>query len=214
MRPQCKSIRTRTIFALALLAAALAPLTGAQAWTFKVIHNFCAKANCADGYLPVARLLLDPAGNIFGTSDGGGKLGGGTIFELSPNGDKWSYRTLYRARGFDEFDAPLIMDTSGNLYGTTYQGGKYFYGSAYELERPLTGESWKLKTLHSFCPTSPCADGQYPEDGLAYAGQATGAAYDGLSPLYAGTQLGGSTQGNGSGVIYELTHKPGSLKWH
>ena len=205
--------RTQIILAGTLLAAVLLP-TAAQAWKYKVIHSFCQKPGCVDGFLPAAHLLLDGAGHIFGTSSGGGKEGGGAIFELSRDGENWTYRTLYRVRGFDLTITPLIIDTSGNLYGTTFQGGKYFSGSAYEVVRPQDGGRWKQKTLYSFCPTSPCADGQYPEDGLAYAGQATGALYDGVSPLYGGTQAGGSMQDSGAGVIYQLSHKPGSAHWH
>jgi len=51
---------------------------------FTVLHAFCAEANCTDGEAPWAGLTMDSAGHLFGTTSGGGKNGGGTIFEVTP----------------------------------------------------------------------------------------------------------------------------------
>lgn len=57
------------------------------------------------------------------------------------------HQVLYNSRNPDYFTSSLIIDTSGNLYGTTLSSGKFFDGSAYELVRPQTGAKWKLKVL-------------------------------------------------------------------
>jgi uncharacterized repeat protein (TIGR03803 family) len=52
--------------------------------SFELLHRFCAETNCTDGKYPYAGLVMDASGNLFGTTRGGGKFGGGTVFELSP----------------------------------------------------------------------------------------------------------------------------------
>ncbi|MFL6688786.1 MAG: choice-of-anchor tandem repeat GloVer-containing protein [Alphaproteobacteria bacterium] len=211
--PRGTQLRLLTITA-ALLAAALFSATAAQAWTYKVIHSFCTKPSCTNGYLPVSRLLLDSAGNLFGTASGGGKVGGGLVFELERDGSRWRYHILHASSDSDDIDSPLIMDVGGNLYGTTVFGGKYHQGSAYELLRPQDGGRWKQQILHHFCAVDFCPDGSQVEGGLTYAGAATGALYDGMSPLFGIAQTGGRSDERGYGTVYELTHKPGSSHWH
>ncbi len=91
-----------------------------------MLYNF---GNGTDGYFPWAGLILDAAGNLYGTTPGGTNGGAGTVLELSPNeGGGWTYTVLHEFGGGDGGLYPsgsLIFDAAGNLYGTTGHGGLY-----------------------------------------------------------------------------------------
>ena len=97
----------------------LTPAAGGG-WTEKVLHSF---SNGTDGGYPVAGLIFDAAGNLYGTTYRGGTYGCGTVFELTPAaGGSWTEKVLYSfGNGTDGAypDAGLIFDAAGNLYGTT-----------------------------------------------------------------------------------------------
>ncbi len=103
----------------------------------------------------------------------------------------------------------MILDTQGDLFGTTRQGGTG-HGTAFELVR--TGKSWTFKRLYAFCAQPDCKDGDdVGGSGLAYMGQRDGAAYDGTSPLYGTTYQGGKYN---SGTAFSLTPPaPGKKHW-
>jgi len=113
-------------------------------WTEKVLHSFNENGN--DGYNPQqASLILDAAGNLYGTTPFGGPLGGcsglgcGTVFELTPKaGGLWTEKVLhsFNDNGTDGYDpwAGLILDTAGHLYGTTYFGGASGGGTVFEIK--------------------------------------------------------------------------------
>jgi len=86
-----------------------------------VLHAFSEKEG--DGEYPWASLVMDKAGNLYGTTAGGGKYNAGAVFEVSPQGAETLVYSF--AGGSDGADpvAPLIMDKAGNLYGTTQMGG-------------------------------------------------------------------------------------------
>jgi uncharacterized repeat protein (TIGR03803 family) len=107
---------TVTLFVILLL------VPGAGAQTYKVLYKFKGSPN--DGYGP-SGLVFDTAGNLYGTTVGGG-LSNGTVFKLSPNGDgTWTESVIYSFQWSDGVYplADLIFDDAGNLYGTTIQGG-------------------------------------------------------------------------------------------
>jgi uncharacterized repeat protein (TIGR03803 family) len=87
---------------------------------------------------PRGGLVMDPSGNLYGTTSGGA-LGYGEIFELSPSataGTEWHKTVLYRFSGGDDGSTPeggLIFDAAGNLYGTTSGGGGNQAGTVFEL---------------------------------------------------------------------------------
>jgi uncharacterized repeat protein (TIGR03803 family) len=107
-----------------------------------VLHSFSGYPN--DGSAPLAGLIADSAGNLYGTTNVGGSsfcFGGGcgTVFELSPpttTDGTWIQKVLYSFTGGNDGGYPqagLIADSAGNLYGTTYVGGASNNGTVFEL---------------------------------------------------------------------------------
>jgi uncharacterized repeat protein (TIGR03803 family) len=132
-------------------------------WIERVIYNFQAGT---DGAAPSASLIFDGAGNLYGTTISGGPSLDGTVFQLTPTGGGgWSESVLH---SFTDDDGAylvdrLILDQSGNLYGTTVFGGRFHGGTAFQLSPPTPGGGWTLTTLHDFTGR---ADGIDPEAGL------------------------------------------------
>ena len=90
--------------------------TPGTGWTETVLYNF---QNGADGFKPWPSLIFDSAGNLYGAAVDGGAGGRGTIFELSPSGNSWTFKLLYSFSG-NTGDAcgprqPLAFDATGNL---------------------------------------------------------------------------------------------------
>jgi uncharacterized repeat protein (TIGR03803 family) len=93
--------------------------------TETVLYTFCARKRCADGGTPVAGVIGDKEGNLYGTTelggthcDGGGAGGCGTVFKLSPDGTETVLHSFNGPDGESPF-GNLIADSDGNLYGTT-----------------------------------------------------------------------------------------------
>jgi uncharacterized repeat protein (TIGR03803 family) len=140
-----------------------------------------------DGGFPEG-VIIDSAGNLYGTTSGGGAAESGVVFELSPAG---TYRVLYRFSGGADGGSPgagVIRDSAGNLYGTTMFGGAAGLGVIFKVS-PQGQET----VLYSF-PGGP--DGATPFAGVVS---------DSAGNLYGTTVDGGGTFGEGgSGVVYEL----------
>ena len=142
-------------------------------------------------------LIFDAAGDLYGTSTGGG--GNGYVFELTPNGDgTWALSLLHSffKNGTDGLHpyGSLILDAAGNLYGTTALGGSGACagdgcGTVFELT-PAGGGNWTETILHSFVGAN---DGNQP----------TGNPYiDATGRLYGMTQTGGKSN---LGIVYRIT---------
>ncbi len=171
-------------------------------WIETVLHSF--NRNGTDGAYPYAGLVLDAAGNLYGTTTSGGihtcdgiYAGCGTIFELSPRqGGGWTETVLHSfgslADGYYPY-AGLIFDSHGNLYGTTFGGGIHGYGTAFELT-PREGGGWTETVLHSF---GNGTDGVSPDAGLIF---------DSLGNLYGTTNSGGI---HNAGTAFELSPREG-----
>jgi len=121
-----KFARLTSITGIVLVIMLALPATmPAQSQTLTVLHTF---TNLPDGARPVGRLLLDPAGNLYGTTTIGGKIGYGSVFKLDPNGNESVFYSFAGpALGLppdgNEPLGGLIRDATGNLYGTTLHGG-------------------------------------------------------------------------------------------
>jgi uncharacterized repeat protein (TIGR03803 family) len=106
-------------------------------WKETTLYDF---PNCADGCLPAGTPAFDRAGNLYATASGGvADCGGytcGVVFQLSPqqNGT-WKFSVVYRLHGTDGNFLPygVIVDSKGNIFGTTSAGGKYNAGVAFEI---------------------------------------------------------------------------------
>jgi len=176
-------------------------------WTEKILHSF--DLNGKDGALPLAGLIFDSAGNLYGTTATGGDVpcdppnGCGTVFKLTPgtNG-QWIHTGLHSFRGNGATsrdganpEASLIFDANGNLYGTTAAGGRS-YGTVFELT-PGSNGSWTESVLYRFCAVQHCVDGTHPFAGLIFDAQGN---------LYGTTSGGGAFCSNGGcGTVFQLT---------
>lgn len=190
---ECGKLGCGTVFELS-------PKSGGG-WTEKILYSF--KAGTSDGQNPSAPLLMDAAGNLYGTTVAGGTGGSvnsGTVFKLSPNGSGGYTETLlhsFTSNGTDGINpfAGLVLDSKGNLYSTTGAGGTYGFGTVFELS-PGSNDKWTETILHSF---GASGDGQYP--------QFSGVIFDKSGNLYGTTSGGGS---NANGIVFKMTPASGS----
>ena len=159
--------------------------------TETVLYNFCAQSGCADGVHPYAGLVMDAAGNLYGTTYQGGSKGNGVVFKLAPNGTETVLHTFCEQSGCTDGALPragLATDAAGNLYGTTSAGGAAGWGVVFKLAPDGTET-----VLYNFCSQSSCTDGSGPWAGLIL---------DAAGNLYGTTQTGGN---NGAGVLFIVT---------
>jgi uncharacterized repeat protein (TIGR03803 family) len=188
MRDKGLSTGLRSSFAILVVSLFMMGI-GASAQE-AVVHNF----DDFDGQQPIAGLIIDHSGNLYGTTFYGGANGDGAVFELTPqSGGGWVETVLFSFNdlGNDGFwpNSRLVFDASGNLYGTTFFGGTFGVGTVYELS-PTTGGNWTGKTIHSF--DNRGGDGTWPHASLIV---------DASGNLY-GTTAGGGAAGDG--IVYEL----------
>ena len=182
-----------------------------KAYTYKVLYSFCAQANCADGASPGTTLTIDEAGNLFGVTYYGATDGAGVIFKLAPNKKKtrWTYTVLH---SFAENAYPyftLLLDKSGNLYGSSNEDGSKRAGTIFQLAFNQSKGTYAFRTLHNFCTEGgDCTGGAYP--------------YNGNVPLVMledGSLIGTASDGGAqdSGVVFKLTPPGGAAgakaKW-
>lgn len=165
-------------------------------WTYNIIYEF-GSGGVYDASGPYGPLTVDASGALYGTSQGGGTYGYGTVFKLSSSNGVWTDTVLFNFTldyGSDPSPVGVVLDASGNLYGSTTYGGPYGVGTIYKLT-PTTG-FWNRTILHTFAGT----DGAYPYGELAI--DKSGALY--------GTSDSGGTFGYGN--VYKLSSTNG--KWN
>jgi uncharacterized repeat protein (TIGR03803 family) len=154
------------------------------------LYSFCSAPNCTDGGQPIAGLIQDKLGNLFGTTANGGANDQGTVFELTKSGKEivlHSFGAVNSGDGRWPW-AGLIWDSESYLYGTTYTGGAYDSGTVFKVDR-----AGKETVLHSFCAEPDCVDGAAP-------------SFASLVRDRAGNLYGVAQQGAyQSGVVFKLT---------
>ena len=152
-------------------------------WTQTILYHFLD----LQGPDAAGKLVFDSAGNIFGTTQGGGSNEIGIAYELSPSGDTWTENTIVN---FQNIAVPsgLIRDSAGNLYGTTRGLGGRDFGNVFELVR--AGSSWNTVTLYTF---------RFQEDG---GFPMTALIADAQGNLYGSASAGGT---GGGGTIFKMS---------
>jgi hypothetical protein len=175
--------------------------------TEQTLYTFCSQANCTDGEGPWSSLVMDTAGNLYGTTIAGG-ADYGVVFALSPNpgGTGWSESVLYTfcTQGSPCAEGgggnPLVMDEMGTLYGTS-AGGTFNRGSVFALTPNQSRTAWTNTLLYSFCPQGwPCPDGGAP-----------GAlVMDKAGTLYG---IAGGGNSGAAGVIFQLAPNLSRTAW-
>jgi uncharacterized repeat protein (TIGR03803 family) len=171
-------------------------------WTESVLYRFAANQQGLNS--PYGGVIFDSAGNLYGTTIGGGtgncpNPGCGAVYKFAPSGQSGILSVLYSFTGQGDGSTPyagLAFDPAGNLYGTTFwaslvTGG---YGTVFELLP--SGGGWSEKTLYSFTGGS---DGGNPWAGVTL---------DSAGNLYGATT---EAQNNPlQGAVFELAPSGGS----
>jgi hypothetical protein len=187
-----------------------------------MIHSFCAQKNCRDGNTP-SSLLIDMSGNLYGTTEYGGKNfndeGEGLVFELKSNADRstWHFTSLYEfgnrglcdtgcfpnALTYAGAQSGAPYDGTSSLYGTTLGGGGHQSGGGLVFQ--LTpGRTWREKVVYLFCSEwdgTDCIDGNGPD----------GIAADTLGNIFGVTVGGGLKKNKYAGTAFQLS--PSGRKW-
>jgi uncharacterized repeat protein (TIGR03803 family) len=136
----------------------LTPNQDGTAWTETILYSLCSQYNgntCLDGQTPRAGLVMDEAGNLFGTTTSGGASNQGVVFQLTPNlnpAAPWAETVIHSfdSRSGDgiEPQAGLIIDQAGNLYGTNLD-------TVFQLSPNADHTAWTHTVLYRFCPQKP-----------------------------------------------------------
>ncbi len=165
-------------------------------WTQSVIHTFTGGT---DGSGPGSPVVLDKAGNIYGTTPTGGSKGVGVVYQLKPKGATgWTFLVIHTFTGGNDGSGGsagrILIDATGNLFGVCTVGGANGSGVAYEMT-PSAGK-WTFKTLYAFK--------NQPDGALPYGGVIA----DKSGNLYGTTYYAGA---HALGTVYKLTRN--GSKW-
>lgn len=149
--------------------------------TFTLLYSFQGAGSTRDGGLPLGRLVADAAGNLYGTTENGGSGSWGTVFKFDTTGAETVLQSFSGPDGDGSLPtAGLVIDASGNLYGTTSS-------SIFELDT-----SGNLTVLYDFTGGADGGNSRAP------------LLRDSAGNLYGTTYTGGNTNGSGYGVVFEL----------
>jgi uncharacterized repeat protein (TIGR03803 family) len=117
---------------VAILAITLALVNRVLAQTETILNNF----NSSNGSYSLTPVIFDNSGNLYGTAIDGGSFNLGAVFKLTKSGGRWTETVLWNFdnNGTDGWNSHgVVLDSAGNLYGTTQQGGRSNYGIVYEI---------------------------------------------------------------------------------
>ncbi len=171
---------------------------------FKLLYTFCSLANCADGAQAFTPLIQGSDGNLYGATEFGGANQSGVIYRLTLDGSYTVLHNFCSSSGSGcadgTFPTYLAQDADGNLFGTTYENGRYGGGTIFELT--ATG---RFSVLHNF----DFVDGDGSDSGLVLANDGN---------FYGSTELGGV---HAIGTLFEITpagafsslYSFGNLSW-
>jgi len=165
---------------------------GGGVWTENVVYSF---AGAPDGAAPANGVVLDAAGNLYGTTSAGGTNGWGTVFELKPSGSGWSEGILHSFQSGSDGLTPtgsVFLDGTGRVFGSTLTGGTGG-GIVYQL-LPSGGGNWSLTPLYDFT-------------GITFGGSYHTLIMDNAGNLYGTASADGSHQ---QGSVFKLTWSNGS----
>ena len=143
-------------FTGAIVVGSLVAAQAAEALTYSVMHSFVKDGT--DGIIPYAGLMQDTNGNLWGTTEGGGTNGAGTVFEITAAGTYSVARNFGVGTDGTYPRATLIQDKNGNFWGTTFEGGTNGMGTVFEITA-----AGGYSVMHSF---GAGTDGSYPQAGL------------------------------------------------
>jgi uncharacterized repeat protein (TIGR03803 family) len=198
-----------TVLTLLGSSASLAADKDSPGWQLTTLYAFTGEA---DGSLPAAGVVLDSAGNVYGTTPFGGTFGGscpvgfgcGVAFKVDPKGHETVLHSFTGgADGAGPYPGGLLRDGAGLLYGTAESGGTYNLGTVFKLQ-PFPRACvtalcpWNETVLYSFGPFG--SDGSTPSGTLIQ---------DAEGNFYGATQggTGNGCGGNGCGTVFKLdTH--------
>jgi uncharacterized repeat protein (TIGR03803 family) len=164
-------------------------------WQQTVIHSF---SGSSDGNAPYAPVVFDSHGNLYGNTYLGGSAGQGIVYRLSPQpSGEWTETIVHTFLGQGADDggqtfAGLVLDKNGNVFGSTFAGGKFNYGTVFEL---VAANGFHSAVLHSFDLNGK--DGTLPNAVI----------FDASGNLWGTTQ--GAGQNDGNGTIFKLTRGAG-----
>jgi uncharacterized repeat protein (TIGR03803 family) len=181
----------------------LTPRPGKKKWAFRQVYDFCGSyPQCLDGALPwMGNVVVDGTGHLFGTTMSGGATNHGLVYALTPSGkNQWLESVLYNFCSLADCadgqspSGTLLLDSIGNLYGTTGAGPSNCADPAQcgVVFRLSPGSPWQEAVLHTFCQRSGCADGAGPGGALIL---------DVVGNLVGTTFIGG---GQNAGAIFRL----------
>ncbi len=149
-----------------------------------VLHSF--KGGTTDGLFPEAGLVRDSAGNLYGTTTLGGADGYGIVFKVTASGEESVLHSFGQTSDDGRYpSANLTLDSKGDLYGTTQQGGTSGFGTIFKVDG-----NGKETIVHNFAGNP--SDGQYPVQNMIR---------DAKGNFYGATELGGVVN---DGIVFKL----------
>lgn len=183
--------KIKAVFAVIIAGAILSSVSATYVRSSeRILHSF--PTTDGDGARPVAELLHAPDGNFYGTTASGGQSGFGTVFKLTSDGTESVIHSFALGPEGNVPSSGLVVDTQGNLYGTTGEGGTGCYPSGCGVVFKVFPDG-TVAVLHAFTDIS---DGALPAGTLVM---------DDSQNLYGATFAGGGPQCHECGTVFKIS---------